>query len=257
MSYKLECPEESSLISLSVRFSESSRKKSRIEGGNYASSVEKLSLDYRKYDDFFVHETMTASSMLIERSVKNYIEENPGAAVINLGCGYDDLFSRVDNGNIFWYDVDLPSVMEKRRNFFSSGERFMELEGSALDSSWTVFVNKERKPLVVSEGLSLHFSERHLKKLLEILYISFPSGHFISDFWSPWAMSKLSRKFPVKDARWGRGFESAEEILKMNGAFSLEKEVAFSSVMQDFPFRSKANCRRRNSKDGRVCLLKW
>ena len=257
MSYKLECPEESSLISLSVRFSESSRKKSRIEGGNYASSVEKLSLDYRKYDDFFVHETMTASSMLIERSVKNYIEENPGAAVINLGCGYDDLFSRVDNGNIFWYDVDLPSVMEKRRNFFSSGERFMELEGSALDSSWTVFVNKERKPLVVAEGLSLHFSERHLKKLLEILYISFPSGHFISDFWSPWTMSKLSRKFPVKDARWGRGFESAEEILKMNGAFSLEKEVAFSSVMQDFPFRSKAKCRRRNLKDGRVCLLKW
>ena len=38
------------------------------------------------------------------------------ATVIELGCGLDTSFSRIDNGRLRWYDLDLPEVID-----FSSG----------------------------------------------------------------------------------------------------------------------------------------
>ena len=39
---------------------------------------------------------------------RSVLKEYPDALCINLGCGFDDKFSQVDNGKLIWYDVDLP-----------------------------------------------------------------------------------------------------------------------------------------------------
>ena len=37
-----------------------------------------------------------------------YIREHPDGVVVNLGAGLDTTFSRVDNGSVRWYNLDLP-----------------------------------------------------------------------------------------------------------------------------------------------------
>jgi hypothetical protein len=51
---------------------------------------------------------MVASPTSSERAIGKYIERYPEATVINIGAGLDTTFSRVANGKMRWYDLDLP-----------------------------------------------------------------------------------------------------------------------------------------------------
>ncbi len=45
------------------------------------------------------------------------------AAVVNLGCGLDDTFSRVDNGQCRGYNLDMPDVIAVRNELLPAAER--------------------------------------------------------------------------------------------------------------------------------------
>lgn len=65
------------------------------------------------------------------------LRKYPDAVCINLGCGFDDKFSQVDNGKLTWFDVDLPDQIVVRRKVYEDRERCTMMDGNALDGSWT------------------------------------------------------------------------------------------------------------------------
>ena len=70
---------------------------------------------------------------------------------VNLGCGFDDKFSQVDNGQIEWFDVDLPDQIAVRRKVFENRPRCTMLEGNALNGAWTEQLPKDRPVIVVNQ----------------------------------------------------------------------------------------------------------
>ena len=54
---------------------------------------------------------------------------------VNLGYGLDNKSSQVDNGQIEWFDVDLPDQIAIRRKVFENRPRCTMLEGNALDGA--------------------------------------------------------------------------------------------------------------------------
>lgn len=257
MSVLLKSVEDSALISLSVRSSESGRKKGRLDDSESIAVQEQMKIGGKAYDSFFAHENIVAAGTLIEKSLREFIDRNPGSTIINLGCGYSSLFSRVDNGSLFWYDVDLPDVMANRETVFSSGERVMELEGDARESGWEVFISKEKSPMVVAEGLFPLLSRERTEKVLGILTEHFTSGYLLCDLWSPWAISKMEKKYPIQDRWWGEGFESCDEFLKLNEKLKLVQEYSFRDLMKTYGWRSRSGCSKKNQKDSRVAVFSW
>lgn len=55
--------------------------------------------------------------------VRDYLKAHPRAAVVNLGCGLDDTFSKVDNGLCRGYNIDMPDVISVRNELLPAGER--------------------------------------------------------------------------------------------------------------------------------------
>jgi O-methyltransferase involved in polyketide biosynthesis len=53
-------------------------------------------------------------SLHADAALRAFLREHPSATVVNLGCGLDTTFARVDNGTVTWYDLDLPDVIELR-----------------------------------------------------------------------------------------------------------------------------------------------
>ena len=41
----------------------------------------------------------------------------------NVGAWLDTTYHHMDNGEVFWYDLDLPDTMELRRKLIPEGER--------------------------------------------------------------------------------------------------------------------------------------
>ena len=53
-----------------------------------------------------------ARSIYFDKKIKDFIDVCPEATIVNIGCGLDTTFERVDNGKIHWYDLDLPDTIE-------------------------------------------------------------------------------------------------------------------------------------------------
>ena len=115
--------------------------------------------------------------------------------MVHIGCGLDSRFERVDNGQVEWYDLDLPEVIALRRKLIGGeGERYHLLGCSALDSAWLDTVSAHRlgnhpvgkRPfLFLAEGVSMYFEEAQVKWLVLTLRDRFPGAELVFDAYSP------------------------------------------------------------------------
>jgi len=74
---------------------------------------------------------------LFDAAVKKLLQKYSGAVCVNIGCGLDDRFTRVDNGQVRWYNVDLPDSIEMRKTFFRETEREYTFAADILGPDWT------------------------------------------------------------------------------------------------------------------------
>ncbi len=129
--------QETALITLAIRASETARPNARIKDPMAKKIIDTLGVDVSKYDPFLSHEGVVARTIMFREQLKELIAQYPDAVCINLGCGFDDKFSQVDNGRIRWFDVDLPDQIAVRRKVFEDRPRCMMMDGDALDGAWT------------------------------------------------------------------------------------------------------------------------
>ena len=73
----------------------------------------------------------------MDRYARDFLSRHPEAVVVHIGCGLDSRFERVDNGQVEWYDLDLPDVIELRRKFIGDeGGCYHLLACSVLEDAW-------------------------------------------------------------------------------------------------------------------------
>ena len=55
-----------------------------------------------------------------DRYVQDFLSDNPEGTIINLGCGLDTRFDRIDNGKMRWFDIESGkpwSIFQLKHNF--------------------------------------------------------------------------------------------------------------------------------------------
>ena len=119
--------QETALIPLAIKASETVRPNARIKDIKAKEIIDTLGVDVSKFDPFLSHEGVVARTIMFRDELKRLISSYPDALCINLGCGFDDKFSQVDNGKIRWFDVDLPDQIAVRRipRFWKNTEAIM------------------------------------------------------------------------------------------------------------------------------------
>lgn len=146
--------QETALVTLAIRASETSRPSPRIRDEKAREIIDTLDVDVSKYDPFLSHEGVVARTIMFADTLRGLIVQYPDALCVNLGCGFDDKFSQVDNGQIEWFDVDLPDQIAVRRKVYNDRLRCTMLDGDALDGAWTAQLPKDRSAnIIVMEGV--------------------------------------------------------------------------------------------------------
>lgn len=72
-------------------------------------------------------------NLICDRMVRSFLTRYPEGTIVNIGCGLDTTFERVDNGKLRWYDLDLPDVIELRSKFVAQSERRKFIAASFLE----------------------------------------------------------------------------------------------------------------------------
>jgi O-methyltransferase involved in polyketide biosynthesis len=156
---------------------------------------------------------------ILDDIIKDFIKIHPNASIVNIGAGLDTTFSRIDNGSIHWYNLDLPEVIEFRKKFIPDSERNNCLPVSVFDLSW--FSNVRFDPadgiLFFAAGVFYYFKENELKELFCTMAEHFPKGKLVFDAESKNVMKKSNRM--VRKS----GNKGAEMYFSVNKSTIFEK----------------------------------
>lgn len=156
-----------------------------------ASLVTHIAMRARRYDEY----------------VKDFLARFPGGVVINLGCGLDPRFTRIDNGTVQYFDLDLPGIMAIRRSVFEETNRYHAIASSVLDFTWMDVVSVYPGPyLFLAEGVFMYLGQDEVRGLVLGLAKRFPGSELVCE---------------VVNSRWLRG--PLKRILN----YKLQKQLHF------------------------------
>lgn len=207
---KLSGVSETLLISLYARYLEHRRADAIIRDEKAAELVEKLDYDFSQFGDLGMVQVATAvRTEILDRGARAFLERHPSAVVVNLGAGLCTRFFRLDNGQVSWFELDLPQVKTVWDEFFEETERHKFLARSFLDFAWfdDLAEYKGADFLFILEGISMYLREDEMKRLLRGMSEAFPGAEVLVEVLGTFfarggkAFTPVSRT--TADFRWG------------------------------------------------------
>jgi O-methyltransferase involved in polyketide biosynthesis len=113
--------------------------------------------------------------------------------IVNTGCGHDTTFERVDNGDMRWFDLDLPEVIEFRGAYFTETTRRRFLAKSDLDPGWLDDISTDDPVLLIMAGVLYYFTEEEIRRLFAHLADRLAHVEIVFDYCSETGM-KIANK---------------------------------------------------------------
>jgi O-methyltransferase involved in polyketide biosynthesis len=129
----------------------------------------------------------------------------PTRTIRDLGCGLDTRFERLDDGQVEWYGLDLPDVIELRKELLDETPRSHFIGCSVLDFSWMDALSSQAgKPILfLAEAMLVYLEEADVKRLAQALAKRFPGAELVCDAYSPAVVCFYPRPPAVPRPRWG------------------------------------------------------
>ena len=188
--------QETLLLPLWGRAIETLKKKPLLIDNTAVSIINNIPYDFTvisKNIDRLIQLGWIARSIYFDKKIKAFIDLHPEATVVNIGCGLDTTFDRVDNGKIQWIDLDLPDTIDLRRKYISESDRRRFISKSVLDKSWYSEIESKNCVMILIAGVLHYFDEKEVKELFNDFHTFIPGAEAIFDYASVMGM-KLSNK---------------------------------------------------------------
>lgn len=119
----------------------------------------------------------------MDKRVKQFINRYADGLIVNVGSELNTMFSRMDNGRIRWYNVDMPETMELRRRMMETRDREQNIGKSILDFSWLDSIKKApgQAVLFVCVDVTKYFTKKRLQAFLDAVWKKFPGAEVVFD----------------------------------------------------------------------------
>lgn len=172
-----------------------------------------------------------ARSLYFDKQIKEFLGQYSDAIVVNVGCGLDTTFERVDNGRLQWIDLDLPDVIALRKQYIPENERRKCISCSVFDTCWYQNIKHEEHVMLLIAGVLYYFEEVDIKRLWSDIYTFIPGTEVVFDYSSPLGI-KMANKQVIDKAGMNR---SAYLKWGIDNIMDLEQWDPHIKVMHHMP----------------------
>jgi len=181
-----------------------------------------IAIRAKKYDDY----------------ARDFLKRSPDGVIVNIGCGLDSRFLRVDNGKVIFYDLDLPEIIRIKKDFFEETERYHLIASSVLDFEWMAVVRQHNGPfLFMAEGVFMYLEGGDVRSLVLKLQETFPGSELVCEvvnaFWlRPLLKKMLDYKLQKQvhlgtDATFRSGISDGREMEQWHGGIQFLDEWSY------------------------------
>jgi methyltransferase (TIGR00027 family) len=151
----------------------------------------------RKIDPrLVVHVTLRAKKY--DAYARNFQSRYIDTAIINIGCGLDPRFQRIDNGSVRFFDLDLPEVIRFKQALLKENDRYKMIASNVFDVAWMDEVKKSdaKHWMFMAEGVFMYLQPEMVKKLVLDLQAQFPGSELVCEVvkksWTHGMMQKMA-----------------------------------------------------------------
>lgn len=143
--------------------------------------------------------------------VRDYLNEHPKAAVVNLGCGLDQTAENCDNGKCRIYNVDFADVIAVREELLPGGDRVQNIAADLNDTAWFDQIDGSKGAVFLAAGVFYYFRREQVKALFQRMAGCFPGGRLVFDTAGKRAVAMMIKTW-VKQA----GIEDVDAFFYVN-----------------------------------------
>ena len=156
--------------------------------------VEKLDYDFSLADkDTPMHSGVIARTIVLDRLVKEFLEQHPGAIVVNIACGLDTRCYRL-NGYTHWYNLDLPETIAVREKLLPESGCVTAIAQSAMEP-WGNQIKEQDVPvLIIIEGLTMYLTEADVKQIFAVISERFLQATVLVETMNPAVVKRFKEK---------------------------------------------------------------
>jgi len=208
-----------------------------LELAHSAKKFHRLLVSGKINKKLVVHTAIRAKKY--DEYISEFIRKHPKATIVNIGCGLDNRFERIDNGKIDFFDLDLPDIIEIKKQLFNETRHYHYISQSVFDFSWMERI-KKNDILFLAEGVFMYCHEKDVKSLFLKLQSTFPDSEMVCEvFNSVWLNGwlkkimrfKMQKEFHLgKNASFHGGIRRSDEIETWNkGLWLLDDWSYFDS----------------------------
>ena len=154
-----------------------------------------------------------------DRCALEFASRTRPSLIVNLGCGFDTRFQRIDDGELQFLDVDRAEIIRLKRHLSASGNRHRHIQASVLETDWmSEIAPTSSPPLFLAEGLLMYLPEDRVRALVLEIQARFPGAEFVTD---------------VIDTRWLRPWIRWTIDVKLRWRYRFGKSARFVSGLRN------------------------
>ncbi|MCR5491343.1 MAG: class I SAM-dependent methyltransferase, partial [Bacilli bacterium] len=202
---------------------------------------------------------------ITDRMVEDFIEAHGPSNVIYFGAGLESAYFRISKklgqGKAFFYEIDLPEVIETRRKVFGENENEKLIGGDMFSFDWASGIADKGLPtIMIVSGVFQYFLEEDILRFIKRLSGLFPGQEFIFDATSTKGLKFTNwfiKRTGNKEALMTFGVDDSKAFADKADATLLEEKLFFEELRVILKKRANFISRfsMKNSDDGKKCLI--
>lgn len=182
-----------------------------------------IALRARKYDSY----------------VREFLAKYPDGLVVSLGCGFDTRYWRVSGRAWKYVEVDLPNVIEAKREILQDRIEYLTIGCSVLEDKWIrdLLAIQNEHVLFLAEGLFMYLPQKEVEGLFTKLSESFSKSWIVFEtvnkkytqgIWKKVVESKMKRSAgSTAGSSYQFGVNNAKEIESFGKNIKLVEEWSY------------------------------
>jgi len=152
--------------------------------------VNSIEYDFEKLKKNGIGNYIAVRAKQYDEWIQEFLEVNPDAVIVQLGCGLDTRITRINPPlSVSWFDIDYPSVIRLRENFFSNQSGYTMIGSSVTNADWLTKIPKDRPVIIIAEGVLEYLVENDVKSLINRLTDYFIHGQIAFDVMNSFAIN--------------------------------------------------------------------
>jgi len=196
------------LIPLYIRAQENRRPDPIVRDPQALELAGRLGLDFssvvssRKEGEWV---SMLMRMREFDRLAREFLARHPDGTVVDMGCGLDTRFGRIDNGRMRWVGIDQPEVVGWRKDLLGETPRSRLVGSSLLEFSWmdALRAGAHESYLFLAEAVLYYLEEADVRKLVCGIAARFPGAGLVFDAFAPLVIRTHPHTPDVPAVHWG------------------------------------------------------